>query len=143
MRRWLVAAVAGVLAAVVIGVPTGVVETSFYTRMTATTWWDYPVWALSATLVGLISATYVGDRAPATPRRDLSRRTVGASLLAVFAIGCPVCNKIVVGLLGVSGALSYWAPLQPILGILAVALLATALAVRLRDAAGCLMPRGA
>lgn len=122
--------------------PTGVVQTSLYTRMTPATWWDYPVWALTAALIGLISATYVGDPAPGTLRRDLSCRTVGAGLLSVFAVGCPVCNKIVVGLLGASGALTYWAPLQPILGTFAVALLLTALAVRLREGAGCPTLRG-
>lgn len=142
-RRWVVAAVAGALAAVMIGVPTGVVPTSLYTRMTATTWWNYPVWSLTAALIGLISATYIGDPASGTLRRDLSRRTVGAGLLSVFAVGCPVCNTIVVGLLGAGGALTYWAPLQPVLGVLAVALLLTALAVRLREGAGCPTLRGA
>jgi len=42
---------------------------------------------------------------------------VGASVLATFAIGCPICNKLVVALLGVSGALTCWAPLQPLIGV--------------------------
>jgi hypothetical protein len=53
-------------------------------------------------------------------------------------VGCPVCNKLVVVLLGSSGALTYFAPVQPLLGLLAVTLSATALAVRLRGFfAGC------
>lgn len=111
--------------------------------MTPVAWWDYPVWALSAVLIGLITASYMNDFDGGDLRRNRSGRTLGAGLLAVFAVGCPVCNKLVVGLLGVSGALSYWAPLQPILGILAVALLSTALAMRLRDTTGCPMLRGA
>jgi hypothetical protein len=135
-RRWIVAAAAGVAAALLMGVPTGVVPTSFYTRMTAVTWWNYPVWALSAVLVGLIAGTYVrqGEDAAAP---DRTRRTAGAALLSTFAIGCPICNKLIVALIGVSGALTYWAPLQPLLGVLRLALLGSALAVRLRAAVAC------
>ena len=120
------------------GVPTGVIETSLYHRMTPVTWWDYPVWAVSAVLVGLTAATYVRGRDDeADPLPDRSRRTLGATLLSTFAIGCPICNKLVVGLIGISGALHYWAPLQPILGVLSIALLATALVMRLRGAIAC------
>ena len=137
-RRWVVAVLVAVLAALAMGVPTGIVETGFYTRMTPVTWWNYPVWAVSAVLVGLTAATYVraerrGDRRV----MDRAGRTVGATLLSTFAIGCPICNKLVVALIGVSGALSYWAPLQPVLGVLSVALLATGLVMRLRGAVAC------
>ena len=138
LRRWLVAIVAGIGAALVIGVPTGIVETSFYSRMTPVIWWDYPVWAASAVLVGLTAATYVrvsdrgGDQAA-----DRSRRTLGATLLSTFAVGCPICNKLVVGVIGVSGALTYWAPLQPVLGVLSIVLLVTGLVVRLRGEVTC------
>ena len=136
-RRWLVAALVAVLAALLIGVPTGIVETSFYTRMTPVTWWNYPVWALTALLVGLTAATYVRDGNSGSRAPDRSRRTLGATLLSTFAVGCPICNKLVVALVGVSGAINYWAPLQPILGVLSVALIAGALVVRLRGAAAC------
>lgn len=89
-RRWLVAAVAGVLTALVVGVPTGIVETPFYTRMTPVLWWNYPVWLATAVLGGLIVATYV--RTPET-----SQATTGASagggLLSVLAVGCPCATR--------------------------------------------------
>jgi len=140
LRRWLVAVTVAVLAGLAMGVPTGIVPTSFYTRMTPVTWWDYPVWAISALLVGLTAATYVrvGGAAPAGP--DRRQRALGATVLSAFAVGCPICNKLVVALVGVSGALSYWAPLQPVLGVLSIALLLTGLAVRLRGAVACPVP---
>lgn len=143
LRRWLVAVAVAAVAGLAMGVPTGVVPTSFYTRMMPVTWWDYPVWAVSALLVGLIAATYVrvGGATPAAP--DRTYRTIGASLLSAFAVGCPICNKLVVALIGVSGALSYWAPLQPVLGVLSIALLLTGLAVRLRGAVACAAPAAA
>jgi hypothetical protein len=137
VQRWLAALVASVTAGLVVGVPTGIVETRFYTRMTPVTWWDYPVWAISAILVGLTVATYVRAGEPRVPTPDRSRRTIGATILATFAVGCPICNKLVVALIGVSGALNYWAPLQPVLGVLSVALLAIGLGVRLRGLVAC------
>ena len=140
-RRWLAAALGTVVAALVIGVPTGVVETSFYRRMTPVTWWDYPVWALSAALVGLTVATYV--RVRGTDRGhapDRVRATLAATIVSTFAVGCPICNKLVVGLIGVSGALSYWAPLQPVLGVLSIGLLMSVLIVRLRGDVACPVP---
>lgn len=139
-RRWLVAILAGTLAALVMGIPTGIVPTSFYTRMTPVTWWDYPVWAISAILVGLIAATYVRAGEPRAAAPNQGRRTLGATLLSTFAVGCPICNKLIVAVIGVSGALTYWAPLQPVLGVLSLILLTTALAMRLRGAAACPAP---
>lgn len=138
-RRWLLAIVVTAIAALIIGIPTGVVRTSFYHRMTPVTWWDYPVWALGAVLVGLTAATYL--RVPdAPPAPDRGGRTLGATVLSGFAVGCPICNKLVVGLIGVSGALNYWAPIQPLLGVLSIGLLSAGLAVRLRGAVACPTP---
>ena len=131
-RRWAVAAAASALAALLMGIPTGVVQTPFYTRMTPVVWWDYPVWVASSLLVGAIAATYV-----ASARRQGAAGTVGGGVVATFAIGCPICNKLAVALLGVSGALDYWAPLQPVIGVAAVAGLALGLAVRLRGDRTC------
>jgi len=140
MRRWLVALLAAVAAALVTGVPTGIVETSLFTRMTPVTWWNYPVWAVSAVLVGLVAGTYVRAGAAEPDAPDRTRRTAGATLLSALAVGCPICNKLVVAAIGTSGALSYWAPIQPILGLLSIAVLVAALAVRLRGAVACPLP---
>ena len=77
---------------------------------------------------GLVGATY-GARV-ATP--SCERRAGAGGVLAFLAIGCPVCNKLVVGLLGTAGALTYFEPFQPILGLAGLALLLAALHVRLR-----------
>ena len=132
-RRWAVAAATTALAALVIGVPTGIVETSFYTRMTPVTWWDYPVWAVSSLLIGLTAATYVrGAAVTASPAGDRRPRTLLLTLLSIFAVGCPICNKLVVTLIGISGALNYFAPIQPLIGVAAVALSSWALWIRYR-----------
>ena len=129
-RRWLVSVVVAGVAAVVMGVPTGIVRTDFYHRMTPVLWWNYPVWAVSAALIGLMAATFVG--------RGLSSSTpVAGGLLSTLAVGCPICNKVVVAAVGISGALNIWAPIQPWLGVASIALLGYALRRRLTGERAC------
>lgn len=139
-RQWAAAVAVALVAGVAIGVPTGVVPTSFYTRMTPVLWWNYPVWAVSSLLMGLLAATYVGQPPTVRSEGPRGRRALFAGVLSAFAVGCPICNKLVVLALGVSGALSYWAPAQPVLAVASLALLVHALVRRLRTAAACPVP---
>ena len=63
-------------------------------------------------------------------------------MLTFFAVGCPVCNKLVLLALGASGAMTYFEPVQPVLSLLAVVLLAWALARRLRVQSACAIEPG-
>ena len=58
-------------------------------------------------------------------------------LLSFFAVGCPTCNKLVVVALGSTGALDWFAPAQPLLAGLSIAMLVWALRSRLRGEASC------
>jgi hypothetical protein len=102
-------------------------------------------WVLSAPLMGLVLATYTVP-APSTPiilvslqpgeaavaeRRSTTLGSL-AGLGAFLAIGCPVCNKIALVLLGASGAMSVYAPLQPLIGAASLALLIGTAVWRLR-----------
>ncbi len=131
-RRFALALGVAVLAAVVTGVPTDLIDTPLFGRQVGVTDWAYPVWIASSLLTGLLVATALRPGRPA----------VGGGLLALFAVGCPVCNKPVLLLLGTSGALDWFAPIQPVLGGLAVVALAVALFVRLRAQAVCDLPPG-
>ncbi len=118
---------AAVLSALVVGVPTDVVDTDWFTRMTPVRWWEYPVLTLTAVLTGLWFAIV---RAGADERGRAG--VFGTTFLSTLAVGCPVCNKIVIGLLGVSGALGVWAPIQPVLAMVSLGLLGAAVVVRWR-----------
>ena len=137
LRRWAGGALAAIIAGAVMGVPTGIISTSLYTRMTAVTWWDYAVWGVSSLLIGLTVATYIRESDAENDLPDRRVRTAGATLLSALAVGCPVCNKAVVALLGTSGAMTYWAPLQPLLGATSIILVAVGLAIRLRASTAC------
>lgn len=129
-RFWVVVPLASVSVAVVIGVPTDVLPNPWFTRMTPVHPSDRVFWVLTSVLVGVLAATYVVRRGIARPHE--ARAGFGAGVLGWLAIGCPICNKLVVALLGVSGALNYFGPFQPILGIVGTTVSAIALGVRLR-----------
>jgi len=114
------------------------------------------VWLLSAPLMGLIAATYTvapaasaALAAPLTtapPTTNEPRSTTLSTIAGVgafLAIGCPVCNKIALLLLGTSGALTIFAPLQPVIGAASLVLLAATLVWRMRmraQGAVCVRP---
>jgi hypothetical protein len=105
------------------------------------------VWLVSAPLMGLLGATYsaaapsgpvadpvplLAGPVPGVAGRDGTVLGTVASFGAFLAIGCPVCNKIALVLLGASGAMTVFAPLQPVIGAASLVLLAGTLAWRFR-----------
>ncbi|CAN5886200.1 hypothetical protein BH23ACT11_BH23ACT11_29870 [soil metagenome] len=137
MRRYLVASVAGAVWLAVSGIPTDILDTSLFTRMTPVLWWNYPLWVGGAVLVGLLAATYVAEPGSGRHGGSQEKNAEGGGLLSVFAIGCPVCNKLVVLALGYGGAMTYFAPVQPLLGFLSMGLLLYALRLRLSSEIAC------
>jgi hypothetical protein len=141
-RRWTAAAAGAVATALAVGVPTRLVPNPVFARMTPVTWWAWPVWVATAVLGGLLLATYVRrpvDETGAATNSATRAAGVGG-LLSVFAVGCPVCNKLVVLALGMTGALKIFAPVQPVLGLASLALLAWSLRIRIRGDIACSVP---
>lgn len=109
----------GLITAVLIGVPTAVIPNPFFERIVPTTPSNVFFLVTTSVLIGMLSATYAF---PTACRLQEKRLTTGG-VLSFFAVGCPVCNKIVLLLLGASGAVSFFEPIQPVLGLVAIALL--------------------
>lgn len=142
-----------VLSALAYGLVAAIIPNPVFGRSVPPTDASIAIWLLSAPLIGIVGATYSSPWAPATsplvllgpdgaavgrpaaaPRDDDRPTFLGgvASFGAFLAIGCPVCNKLALLLLGTSGALSIWAPIQPILGAASLVLLAATAVWRLR-----------
>lgn len=162
LRRTLVACAVAVLVGSLIGVATVLIPNPVFARDIPPVWWNAPVLVLMAGLTGMLSATYVRIDSPVrrdrTPGEEPSASDSGhegggssgsrggrmgilGTVLAWFAVGCPVCNKIALLALGYTGALTYFAPLQPILAVLALALTGYALLWRLQGLVACPVPR--
>ncbi len=137
--RWAAAIAAALITVLVIGIPTDLVANPVFGRAVDPTWWSWPVLLATAVLSGLLTATYV--KAPSTGRDrhpdQRSRAGLAGGFLAYLAVGCPVCNKVALLALGYTGALQWFAPLQPFLALVAVALLGYALRRRLEGERSC------
>ena len=125
------------IAAVLIAIPSDLIDTPIFGRPVAVRWIDYVILAVTSTLIGLIFAIRP-QPADGAASQELAvtvdrqgTRTIWGGFVSFLAVGCPVCNQAVVALVGVSGALSWWAPVQPIIGLLAVGLLLYTLRKRL------------
>jgi hypothetical protein len=143
-ERWLAAVIGGVAIAVLVSLPTAVIPTPIFGRAIEVTWWSYPVVVLTGILGGLLLATYVRPMKAVVEQTtdDLDRPSklgMAGTLLAFFAVGCPVCNKLVLIALGTSGAMSAFAPVQPFLALGSLVLMAVALRLRLRGELACLV----
>ena len=136
------------LVALLVGLPTDVIPNPVFGRPVPVTWWSYPVLLLTAVLGGILAATYVRDpqllpnSSPAGGDDDerIARAGGFGGLLSFFAVGCPVCNKLVVIALGTVGARRWFEPIQPLLAVLSLVLLVVALRARLRNARACPIP---
>ena len=140
-RHLVVAIGASLLVAVAIGVPTDVIPNPVFGRPVPVTWWSYPTLIVTALLGGLLAATFVNGRsAPPASLDEMdapTRRGGIAGLLSFFAVGCPVCNKLVIVALGTTGARQWFEPIQPALAVASIVLLAWAVRARLRSATSC------
>jgi uncharacterized membrane protein len=129
------------IAALAIGIPSDLIDTPLFGRPVDTRPIDYVIWAITSALIGLVFAI----RLPASHHEEQERndtRTMWSGFVSFLAVGCPVCNQLVVALVGTGGALSWWAPVQPIVGAAAIAVVLWALRTRVLtfQLAACPLP---
>ena len=144
-RRWRVAVLGGIATAILVALPTAVIPNPVFGRAIEVTWWSYPVVILTGILGGLLLATYVKEPGLAEdePAEEAKASKLGLAggFIAFFAVGCPVCNKLVLLALGASGAMTWFAPVQPFLAVASVVLMAVALRIRLKNQVSCSVTR--
>lgn len=137
-RRWLFALVTTGFTIVMVAIPTVLIPNPWFWREMPPTPWAWPVLIITSALAGLVAATYVA-------RKDTEKTKAGAvgvagALATFFAVGCPVCNKLVLLALGYAGALQFFEPLQPYLAGGSILLLGAALVLRIRRERSCPLP---
>ena len=146
-----------------VAVPTDLIHTPAFSRQIPPTWWAWPALLASSVLGGLVAATYVrtdansSDQGPTVrnsgdqgTRNDQSAEdyqdrasrggSAAAGLLTFFAVGCPLRNKLVLLALGATGAVTWFAPVQPFLQAAALGVVTWALIRRLRSQSSCPLP---
>lgn len=141
-RRWYTTVVVSLATILVTAIPTAMIPNPIFGRDIPVTWWAWPVLVVTSLLAGAVAATYVARRDGDEETRGSRLGLLGA-ITTFFAVGCPVCNKLVLIALGYSGALQYFAPAQPLLAAAAVVILAWALIARVTRERQCPIPQRA
>ena len=158
-RQTLVALASAIAVALLLGVATVLIPNALFTREIPPVWWNYPVWLATSAMTGLLIGTYVMPRrrtegsatrvettehtesaSASREERRTGRFAVAGGMLAWFAVGCPVCNKIALLALGYTGALTWFAPFQPALALAALVFSSVAAVWRLRGQVSCPLP---
>jgi hypothetical protein len=131
---WAAGLVVAAVAFTAVAIPTAIIPNPIFGRQVVVRWWDPVVLAVSSVLIGMLWAARRSPAgSPVEPAEASARkRSLVGGALTFLAVGCPTCNKLVLVVLGTSGALSWFAPVQPILGVAAVVLLAVTLRRTLR-----------
>ena len=124
--------VAGIATVLLIGIPTALIPTPWFGRAIPPRTLDYIFLALTVPLMAALGATYALPHPEGARCPTRERQLTAGGMLSFFAIGCPVCNKLAVLALGWGGALTYFAPIQPLLGVVALGLLSYTLWGRVR-----------
>lgn len=101
------------------GLLTDLIPNPVFSRMVSRSPLDY----VFLTLTALLAGVYIAQRSrlnDATGENCALGGTVGGFL----AFGCPLCNHILLALFSSTAIMAYFNPLRPLLGVVAVALLA-------------------
>jgi hypothetical protein len=141
LRRWtarqLLAAVGfSITFALLIGIPTVLIPNPVFGRQVPVLAWNYPVWIVSSILAGMLAATYVRPSRGVAETKE-TEDTADAPSRFGMAGGVLACNKLALLALGYSGAITWFAPVQPFLAAAALLTTAGALLMRLRGQTLC------
>lgn len=154
-RQYQVAGIVAVAVGLLIGIATVLIPNPWFARDIDPVWWNYPVWIITSVMTGMLFATYIRPlqsgvatatqepEEPGDSKNPHGKLGMAGGLLSWFAVGCPVCNKLALIAFGYSGAITYFAPIQPVLAIAALLLTTGALIWRLKGQIVCSAPRPA
>ena len=135
-----------------VAIPTDLIPNPVFGREIPPTWWSWPSLLVTTVLVAALTASYIKPRdavaaelaaeaAAAGDEEAPSKKGMVGAALTYFAVGCPVCNKLVLLALGYNGALTWFEPFQPLLQVVAVGVMGWALWQRWTYLDACPTPR--
>lgn len=130
----IIGSVVAFLVFLVFGIVTVLIKNPYFIRMTPVHWYDYAFLILTALLTGVYASLYYYNKSnKESVDKKCNYAASGGIIGGLFSFGCAICNKLLVFLLGLSGVIAYFMPLQPILGIISIAVLGYVVYMQLRN----------
>ncbi|MBI2670425.1 hypothetical protein HYX18_00380 [Candidatus Woesearchaeota archaeon] len=106
---------------VFLGMISVLVPNPFFKRMTQIYFYDYIFLVLTSLLLGAYIGLWYYKKNSSSM---CNYAAAGEATGGFFSFGCAICNKLLIWVLGLSGVVSYFMPIQPILGVISILLLA-------------------
>lgn len=128
-KYWLLGISSAIGFALLLGIPTALIKTPFFTRMIPSTLLDYVFFILSSLLLGAYVGVHFYKKNTTTKCTALTT-TGGVGSFLAFA--CPICNKLLVLLFGTTILMTYLEPYRPLIGVVSTGLLGAALYWRIK-----------
>jgi hypothetical protein len=129
----IIGSLAALILFVVLGMVSVLIKNPFFVRMTPIHFYDY----LFLILTSMLSGAYIGLWHYAKNRENVNSKcdyAAGSGAIGgFFSFSCAICNKLLIWLIGLSGVVAYFMPIQPLLGVISVGLLAYALYVQIKN----------
>ncbi len=125
----------GLATFLIFGIPTALIPTGIYIRMIEATLLDYYFFLLSSVLIGVYVGLWHHNKYNSRQSGNIS--VLGGGVSSFLAVSCPICNVILVSLIGVSSVMVFIEPLRPVIGIIGIALLGIAVYYKYREFRRC------
>jgi hypothetical protein len=119
-----------------LGIPTALVPTGFFVRMTPITILDYVLLALTSVLLAsyVSYSFYLKNKA----REEKSGYiALGGTFAGVLGFGCPICNVLLVSVFGSTALLVFFEPYRHYLGFLVIGLFGLAFYLKTKKCKEC------
>ena len=117
------------------GIPTALIPTPWFTRMVSARSADYVFLLLNSALIGAYIGVHTYEKHERSKKGDAMATTGG--IANILAVGCPICNKVLVALLGASAVMVYVEPIRVWLGIFSAGFVGVALWFKIRSVRTC------
>ncbi|MCR4335151.1 MAG: hypothetical protein NUV57_01290 [archaeon] len=106
---------------IIMGTPTALVPNPFleYTRMIEATFFDYFFLATTSIMLAVLISLKLYFKS----EKQIGAKEVTGGVAGFVAFSCPICNMLLVALLGGATIMAFIEPLRPILGMVSIVIL--------------------
>jgi|TARA_B100001964_G_scaffold245570_1_gene333561 hypothetical protein len=115
----------------VLGITTDIIPTIFYKRMIQTSILDYVFLISTSIMLGGYLTLNVYGKSKLGKKEDVV--ALGGGITGLFAFGCPMCNAILITIVGTGSIMFYYEYIRPLVGILSVCIIAFCMYFLLRN----------